>query len=243
MSLQAYNAVWQHSTARGTDLLVLLALADFADEFGWSYPSIDALARKARISQRATQDRVRALAANRWIRVELQTGPNGTNRYQVLGLKATSTPQNLHPAESAPPQIRDGKRDGKRDEDLHPNRKESPGTVRNRTPKPSSAPSDPDAPTFEQFWIDYPTQANGTKPEKKLAGDQWLRLKPDERKRAFESLKHYKVHLRQSDQFCKHAFRYLKDRSFEDRLSSASAQGAIDDPDEQARRLVANAGL
>lgn len=125
MSLQAYNAVWQHSTARGTDLLVLLALADFADEAGWSYPSIDALAKKARISQRATQDRLRALEAQAAIRIELQAGPHGTNRYQILGLRSLPTPQNLHPAEPAPPpQIRDGKRD----EDLHPNRKESSGS-------------------------------------------------------------------------------------------------------------------
>lgn len=235
MSLQAYNAVWQHSTARGTDLLVLLALADFADEKGWSYPSIDALANKARISQRATQDRLRALAAAGWIRVEMQTGPHGTNRYQILGLKGV---QNLQGAESAGGvQIRDGKRDAKRDEDLHPNRKESLGIVRNLK-SDKSLPAEDDGPDFEEFWDKYPLQRNGTKPEKKLARDQWRRLKPPERKRALESLPHYKTHLEQTDQFVKHALRYLRDRSFEDYLAGPTLNGQALDADSEIERLL-----
>lgn len=217
MSLQAYNAVWQHSTARGTDLLVLLALADFADEKGWSYPSIDALAKKARISQRATQDRLRALESAGAIKIEIQTGPHGTNRYQVKGLKGT---QDLHPAGSAPPpQIRDGKRDAKRDEDLHPNRKEALGTVRNQKGlKASSLPAEDDL-DFEFFWAEYPSQnwpvVPNPKPGKQPARDQWNKLTNPEKRRAVQSLPHYRAYLELNDQQTKHCERYLRQRLFD----------------------------
>lgn len=115
---------------------------------------------------------------------------------------------------------------------------------REKEPKKlSSVPPEPDAPTFEEFWAEYPPQQNGSKPEKKLAHDQWAKLKFPERRRAFDSLKHYKTHLKQTEQFSKHAFRYLRDRSFEDRLTSAGANGTPHDPEAEARRLVASAGL
>lgn len=264
MSLQAYNAVWQSSSARGTDLLVLLALADFADESGWSHPSIDGLAKKARISQRAVQDRLRALSASNCIEIQLQSGPNGTNRYQIIGLPKRQGVQLLQGADSAGGvQIRDGKRDAKRDEDLHPNRKESLGIVRNRNKNPSSSdpevgnqpavsPSQPgpsqappdDIPSFEQFWSSYPRQPNGTKPEPKKARDAWLKLKPAERTQAFGSLTHYRRHLEQTGfQVAKHAFRYLRDRSFEGygSVPMTPSGAAPDDPEHEVRRLIARA--
>jgi hypothetical protein len=115
--------------------------------------------------------------------------------------------------------------------------------TREEPKKLSSVPAEPDAPTFEEFWAEYPPQQNGSKPEKKLAHDQWMKLKNPERQRAFDSLKHYKTHLKQTDQYSKHAFRYLRDRSFEDRLASAGGTGTPEDPEAEARRLVASAGF
>lgn len=85
--------------------------------------------------------------------------------------------------------------------------------------KDKSGATHADAPLFESFWAEYPPQKNGSKPEKKLAHDQWQRLKPAERQQALDSVQHYKTHLRQTDQYSKHAFRYLRDRSFEAYLS------------------------
>lgn len=45
------TAVWERSTARGKHLLVLLALADWADDSGWCYPSYASVAKKSRMSR------------------------------------------------------------------------------------------------------------------------------------------------------------------------------------------------
>lgn len=52
---------WKHSQARGTNLLVLLALADIANDDGECWPSIPHLARKCRLDQRTAQRRIRSL--------------------------------------------------------------------------------------------------------------------------------------------------------------------------------------
>lgn len=55
MSVFASAAVWRNSQAEGGDLLVLLALADFADENFECYPSVSQLAEMSRLSTRQVQ--------------------------------------------------------------------------------------------------------------------------------------------------------------------------------------------
>lgn len=131
MSLKAYQAVWEHSTARGTDLLVLLALADFADEKGCSWPSIDAIAKKARISQRAVQRHIKSLEESGEIEVQVQAGAYGTNRYLLKHTQAppealggVSSVQGDNLSGGVTSAVR------KSDHEWHPNRKESSGTVK-----------------------------------------------------------------------------------------------------------------
>lgn len=45
MSIAAYKRVWDHSQQLGTDKLLLLALAEFADDQGLCWPSVERLAR------------------------------------------------------------------------------------------------------------------------------------------------------------------------------------------------------
>lgn len=51
MSVRALSAVWEESRAEGSDLLVLLAMADWADHQGRCYPSYSQLATKSRVSR------------------------------------------------------------------------------------------------------------------------------------------------------------------------------------------------
>jgi hypothetical protein len=51
LSLEATKAVWQHSRARGTARLILLALADHADEAGVAWPSLSRLAEYANVTK------------------------------------------------------------------------------------------------------------------------------------------------------------------------------------------------
>lgn len=63
MSIKVMTSVWERSQASGTDLLVLLALADNANDAGECWPSIHYIARKCRIDDRTTQRRIRSLEA------------------------------------------------------------------------------------------------------------------------------------------------------------------------------------
>jgi DNA-binding MarR family transcriptional regulator len=50
MSIKVMSRVWAYSRCTGTDLVTVLALADWADDDGWSWPSLPQLARKSRVT-------------------------------------------------------------------------------------------------------------------------------------------------------------------------------------------------
>lgn len=54
MSIRTMARVWDQSQHSGSELLMLLALADFADDDGNSYPAVPTLAAKCRMTP-ATQ--------------------------------------------------------------------------------------------------------------------------------------------------------------------------------------------
>jgi hypothetical protein len=55
MSVKIMARVWAQSTRKDGELLVMLALADFANDAGESWPSIPELAQKARLTERQTR--------------------------------------------------------------------------------------------------------------------------------------------------------------------------------------------
>src|SRR5262249_30605649 len=50
MSVKVMARVWAHSGCAGTELLTVLALADWADDDGWCWPSLPKLAKKTRVT-------------------------------------------------------------------------------------------------------------------------------------------------------------------------------------------------
>jgi hypothetical protein len=80
------NWVWDHSTASGNDLIILLKIADNANaDGGGAYPGIDYLARAARISKRAVYDCLRRLKAAGELAEEAGGGGRGRKTtYRVL---------------------------------------------------------------------------------------------------------------------------------------------------------------
>lgn len=96
MSVRAMAHVWATSRARGTELLVALAIADFADDDGRAWPSIATLSRKARCAERTVQDSVAALRRRGELLVEVGAGPHGTNLFWVVlgGVQNPHPPQN-----------------------------------------------------------------------------------------------------------------------------------------------------
>lgn len=85
MSIQYLSQVWEdHSITSRCELLVLLAIADYARSDGLAWPSIDSLALKARCSQRSVQDVISRLISKNKLEVKYGQGPFGTNVYRVI---------------------------------------------------------------------------------------------------------------------------------------------------------------
>jgi len=84
MSVHASALVWRHSEVSGTALVVALAIADWADDWGRAYPSVKTLAVKARCGERAVQYALTELAGHGELLVLRAAGPHGVNVYQLL---------------------------------------------------------------------------------------------------------------------------------------------------------------
>lgn len=89
MSVTVSNWVWNNSDAGGSELLVLLALADYADDDGGNcYPSMNAIAEKARMSTDQTRRIIHKLIAENKIELVEKGGWDGkknrANNYQIL---------------------------------------------------------------------------------------------------------------------------------------------------------------
>lgn len=108
MSVRATTAAWYGSQARGTTKLVLLAIADCAnDEGGNAYPSMATIARKCGLQdERSAQRHVRKLEELGELTVEAGRGRRGSNLYHVrvdlLDQNSKKTDQ-PHPGKSATP--------------------------------------------------------------------------------------------------------------------------------------------
>lgn len=75
MSVEVMTWVWKHSSAEGTDRLVLLAIADSADDDGTNaWPSEVTLADKCRVSERTVRRSIRALESLGVLVVEPHAG-------------------------------------------------------------------------------------------------------------------------------------------------------------------------
>lgn len=89
--------IWEHSAASGSELLILLAMADFADDTGGSiYPSMQTLAKKARMSTDQARRVVHKLIADGLVELVQKGGWDGgrnrSNEYCLI-LDRTCTVQ------------------------------------------------------------------------------------------------------------------------------------------------------
>ena len=83
MSIKAMSLVWDHSTQKGSSLILLLAIADYANEDNRAWPSIGTLAAKIRMSERNTQILMRKIMDAGELEMQQNAGPNGTNVYRI----------------------------------------------------------------------------------------------------------------------------------------------------------------
>ena len=77
--------VWDYSRSKPTQRLVLLAIADCANDHGAeAYPSNATLAAKTGLSERGVRKAIGELEALGELEVQYKSGPHGCNRYRVL---------------------------------------------------------------------------------------------------------------------------------------------------------------
>lgn len=83
MSLEAITAVLHHSRHPGTTKLVLLTLADLANERGECWPGVDYIARLSNCTARRAVDLIAALERDGTIEIARGKGPRGCNIYSL----------------------------------------------------------------------------------------------------------------------------------------------------------------
>jgi hypothetical protein len=99
MSIKVATEVWHGSRHKSGNLLVLLALADHADDQGKAWPGVRSLARKARLSERHTRRCLAELLASGELEILPEPAPSGGRWYHIR--LDQLTPDNLSIGTSA----------------------------------------------------------------------------------------------------------------------------------------------
>lgn len=87
MSIRIMSRVWEDYPGGGSDLLALLALADWSDDDGRCFPSMSAIAAKTRLSRSQAQRVVHGLITAGFIQVvgnEFGGAPGATRQYRII---------------------------------------------------------------------------------------------------------------------------------------------------------------
>jgi hypothetical protein len=104
MSNKALNHVWQHSTQKGSALVLMLALADMANDDGECYPGKTKLAEKCRVSKvqltRLIQQCEQAGELRVISKYDSDAKINFTNRYLVVGVASEQQLLEARPVKS-----------------------------------------------------------------------------------------------------------------------------------------------
>ncbi len=103
MSIRLMSAIFESKTLGPTERLIMLALADHADDEGRCYPSIARLCQRTGLSERATQTNIKKLVEAGYIRIVIGGGKGNANLYFVSANPAASAPFDApNPAADAP---------------------------------------------------------------------------------------------------------------------------------------------
>lgn len=86
MSVRIMTRVWESSKATGSELLMLLAIADHANDEGICWPDVDTLCRKARVGRRQGQRAIHNLIERGELFASVGgRGPGDRNAFRIGG--------------------------------------------------------------------------------------------------------------------------------------------------------------
>jgi len=84
VSVRMLTRVFDTSPSEGLSRLVLIALADYADDDGHCWPAIASIARKARCAESTVHRSLKKLVAAGEIEIDSGAGMNGVHRYRLV---------------------------------------------------------------------------------------------------------------------------------------------------------------
>lgn len=93
MSIKVMSHVWDHSPHTGSDLLMLLAIADHANDEGLAWPSIPTLAKKCRVGKRQAIYIIQKLERAGSLSIEHGGGRGHASVYRVKGASQCTVSQ------------------------------------------------------------------------------------------------------------------------------------------------------
>lgn len=88
VNIAVYNAVLEHSKAKGAALAFLLVLAKWADDDGVCWPSVASIAKLMHCSTRTVQTLLQKLVQQKELAVEIRGSDRKTNRYRICSVAA-----------------------------------------------------------------------------------------------------------------------------------------------------------
>ncbi len=100
MSIEVTNDVWSNihlTDLKPSHILVLLALADYADEHRRSWPSVQTLSRKTNLSQTSVRRILKKLNADGYIEIIRRKRPDGSFTSNVYVIKPSTAWHKKHP--------------------------------------------------------------------------------------------------------------------------------------------------
>jgi len=86
MSIKITSYLWECSTRSGSELLMLLAIADHANDQGKCWPSLETLARKCRVSKRQAINIIHQLEASGELSIKRGGGRGNISVYTINGV-------------------------------------------------------------------------------------------------------------------------------------------------------------
>jgi Helix-turn-helix domain len=115
MSIKVMTEVWESSNTKGGARLVLLALADYANDEGYCHPGVERLALKSALTERNVQFILRDLEARGELVTLQRMGRGHVNAYWVLPPKTVArlrfegkTAKSFHPFQMLEERVKSG---------------------------------------------------------------------------------------------------------------------------------------
>ena len=130
MSIKIMSWVWENGPTDPTERLIMLALADYSNDEGVSYPSMIGLAEKACVTERGARGIVRRLESQGWLEIKTGGGRGGKNVYRITGRKPGTTNRELETGNTENPERGDTKPGTRLQETRNLRSAEPSGTVK-----------------------------------------------------------------------------------------------------------------